>query len=421
MSSRFKLLLSDVKSTRGRSVILLILLPFSLPLPIVVSSVLIILLLINSLLSAEFPRALKAAFRYKPFLLLIALYLIEVVGMLYTSDLSHGSFILTKKLPLIILPLVVFTLPSLASADVHKVLKSFLAACAVPSVYLLASAAYRSIIDSAEGIDSNYFTARLLEPLALHYPYFGLWQAFCFFIAAYFLFFNRQKNSYYKLIYGILMILSFVMILLLTAKMALLAVAAVSVLMLLRFIDLKKYALHAVVAFTVMIGACILLYTQVPFIRARVEQGINYSSFNNIENNRGNYASTRMAPLKCSLDLIGQYWLTGTGTGDAQHAMDACYDKSGLSDLKGFDNHNQYFKYFVTFGITGLLLFLGVLLSSFIKAFREKDFLYTAFIGVFAVCSLTECLLEVNKGIIFFALFSSVLAFYARQRQTADR
>ena len=414
--------LNFLKDRKQRGTLLLQLLAFFLPLPILVSSVLIILLLINSIVSVELFRLLKNAFKYKLFLLLIALYLIEVVGMLYTSDQSYGIFILTKKLPLLILPLAVFTLPSLTRIDLHRILKSFLATSTAASVGLLLFAVYRNITDSAAtGINPDYFTARLLEPLGLHYPYFGLWQAFCFFISAYFLFFVRSSKKYAKLLYALLMILSFTVVLLLTAKMALLAVFVVSVLIMLTFIDLKKYAFHAILAFTVMIGTCILLYTQVPFIRARVEQGINYSSFNNIENNRGNYASTRMAPLKCSLELIGQYWLTGTGTGDSQHAMDACYERSGLSDLKGFDTHNQYFKYFVAFGIAGFLLFTANLLVPFIKAFREKNFIYMAFLGVFASCSLTEHLLEVNKGIVFFALFSSVLAFYTQQKQIAVR
>lgn len=410
------------KDRKQRTILLLQLLVCSLPLPVAVSSALIILLLLNSLLSIDVHRSLKHAFGRTMFLFLMSFYLIEIVGMLYTSDLSNGLFVLTKKLPLIILPLSIFTLPAITSADIYKILKSFLAACSITSLGLLLFAFYASITNPAiKGIDSNYFTGRLLEPMNLHYPYFGLWEAFCFFISAYFFFYTKDGRKYTKLIYALLMIFSFTVILLLTAKMALLAIFTMAVLIVLRFIDLRKYTLHAVIVFAVMIGTCALLYTQVPFIRARVEQGINYSSFNNIENNKGNYASTRMAPLKCSLDLIGQYWLTGTGTGDAQHAMDACYERSGLSELKGFDNHNQYFKYFVTFGIVGLLLFLGFLLSSFRIAFRKKDFLLITFIGVFAVCSLTECLLEVNKGIVFFALFSSVLTFHAQQKSISRK
>jgi hypothetical protein len=59
-------------------------------------------------------------------------------------------------------------------------------------------------------------------------------------------------------------------------------------------------------------------------------------------------------------------------------------------------------------GIIGLLIYLYVLYFSFLKASKRKDFLFLSFLILISVVSISENILDVNKGIFFYSFFLSV-------------
>jgi hypothetical protein len=119
-----------------------------------------------------------------------------------------------------------------------------------------------------------------------------------------------------------------------------------------------------------------------------------------------------MGPLKCALEIIEKNWLLGVGTGDQTYEMTNCYYRNGLDKLLQFNSHNQYLEYFMTFGITGLFLFLLCLLLPMKLAFNLKFYLYFSFLLLFFLCNTTENMMSRNKGVVFYAFFNSLLACY---------
>jgi hypothetical protein len=76
-----------------------------------------------------------------------------------------------------------------------------------------------------------------------------------------------------------------------------------------------------------------------------------------------------------------------------------------------YNFHNQYMETMMDFGIIGLFLLLMVYFQNIKSAFLNSNYLYLAFIILIGFSSLTESILERNKGIVFFAFFSNILLF----------
>jgi hypothetical protein len=58
-------------------------------------------------------------------------------------------------------------------------------------------------------------------------------------------------------------------------------------------------------------------------------------------------------------------------------------------------------------GIFGLLIYLIVLCYAFVQSIRKKDFLFFSFLLLIATVSVSENILDVNKGIFFYSFFLS--------------
>lgn len=79
--------------------------------------------------------------------------------------------------------------------------------------------------------------------------------------------------------------------------------------------------------------------------------------------------------------------------------------------------HNQYLSFWLKSGIWGLLIYLATLAFGFKQALKSNDLLFFSFMLLIAVVSFAENLLDVDKGIIFYAFFFSFF-FYSDQPKT---
>jgi O-antigen ligase len=107
--------------------------------------------------------------------------------------------------------------------------------------------------------------------------------------------------------------------------------------------------------------------------------------------------------------------LIGVGPGDTQDELQKCYqldeDKNWAllyrPDFQ-YNAHSQYLQTFIDLGIVGLLLFLATLVVAAFIAIKHYDYLFLSFVVLFSFACLTESMLELNKGIVFFSFFISL-------------
>jgi hypothetical protein len=101
-------------------------LAFGMMLGAVPTSVPQFILLGNWLLEMDFGRKWRELRNNKLFWVLISLYLVHIIGLIYTNDMNDGLKDIRIKLPLFILPLVFFTTRPFSKNEFHFLLYCFL-------------------------------------------------------------------------------------------------------------------------------------------------------------------------------------------------------------------------------------------------------------------------------------------------------
>lgn len=127
----------------------------------------------------------------------------------------------------------------------------------------------------------------------------------------------------------------------------------------------------------------------------------------------GGSTNPRMARWHVVTTLIKQEPLIGHGSGSEVPMLHDAFFKVKLYSafLAGLNSHNQYLSFLVKSGIWGLLVYLLTLGYGFKIAFKKKDLVFISFMLVIAVVSLSENVLDADKGVMFYSFFFTFLLF----------
>ncbi|MCO5724233.1 O-antigen ligase family protein [Robiginitalea marina] len=103
-------------------------------------------------------------------------------------------------------------------------------------------------------------------------------------------------------------------------------------------------------------------------------------------------------------------YLFGYGIGDVQHYLDYYYMYYGLAPswFEGYNLHNQYLQYLITYGIVGFCLFIAYLLISYRNALITRNRLHLYFLILISGIFIFECLLSRNKGLAIFIFLNTI-------------
>ncbi|MEO8150011.1 MAG: O-antigen ligase family protein [Bacteroidia bacterium] len=112
----------------------LFLLVTGLPLSMFLMSVSQFVLIGSWLIDGDYKNKLRRFFTNKVCLSLCAFYVIHLVGLFYTTDFDYAMRDLRIKLPLVILPLIIFTSTPLSFQKFIMVMKVFVLACLISSL-----------------------------------------------------------------------------------------------------------------------------------------------------------------------------------------------------------------------------------------------------------------------------------------------
>ncbi|MDX9751806.1 MAG: O-antigen ligase family protein, partial [Flavobacteriales bacterium] len=119
----------------------------------------------------------------------------------------------------------------------------------------------------------------------------------------------------------------------------------------------------------------------------------------------------RLVAWACSIDRLRHAPL-GAGTGDIKHALMDCYHERGAEQaaMRNLNSHSQFLQGAVALGWPGLVLTVLLALVPIVCAWRRRHLPMLAFMGLFVVNAAVESVLEVQAGVVFFALFLGLLA-----------
>lgn len=121
---------------------------------------------------------------------------------------------------------------------------------------------------------------------------------------------------------------------------------------------------------------------------------------------------------------VTQLWednriITGIGTGDSQNYLNNVYKRRHLDQYgyEGFDAHNQWIMTLLQFGIIGVVGLASIFISGLWVSLKDGNINWQFFAIVIFAFTLSESVLESNKGIVFFALFFCLLSKPATLRK----
>jgi len=413
----------------------------TLPFSIKICHAAFILFLVNWLCEGNWREKFLIIKKNILILLIIGLFAIELSSSLFSS--APGAAGVEKKIFLFLLPIALATSSvKLTSRDIFTIFYSFVFSCFVCSVICIVNALYQinllegGLASTANLTYLNSSSFRTLNPdaseswlslsyialasgIGIHPTYFSLYLAF----AITFLLFQLDENSFgFKLISWFLITYFSFFIVFLSSRIMILSVVMIFGIAIVQSMLRKETRQRAVALWGISIMFGVLLYFN-PVSRYRNFQEIPHS-FLNVQSN--NYYKNS-AEIRASLWWLGlksyehvnPIW--GTGTDDVNETMKQASDRYNIKNsLDSYDPHNQFLFTMVGSGIIGLGIFMALISYSIYFAAIQHNYLFMAFMVLFSFLCTTESALELQKGIAFFAIFFSLLAFTAKPIQLRD-
>lgn len=93
-----------------------------------------IILVANWLLEGNFKKKFTEFFSNKTALVITSLFLLHIIGLIYTTDFSYAFKDLRTKLPMLVIPLIIVTSERMGGKMFHNFLLIFIAACFVSTL-----------------------------------------------------------------------------------------------------------------------------------------------------------------------------------------------------------------------------------------------------------------------------------------------
>jgi O-antigen ligase len=366
---------------------------FTLPLNKSLLPLLIVTTVIIWLLEGNFKEKLYAI-KSKLFLQAILLYLLHVLGMLYTTNLKAGSFELEQKLSLLILPIIFF---SETKTDIKQsiiILKSFVLGCILAGVICMANAGFRFYISGE--MESFFYTQ--FSPI-MHTSYFAMYLCFAIILIV----FNNgvMQNRVLKVTTLLFLML---LIVLSSSKSGLFSLALILMAKFIYEIIIKQRYVRVLVFSSLILIVSITGYFAFPKAFERVKEFKQSLSTSKSEVNTN---TSRIAIWKLAINIISNNYLFGVGTGDVKDALNNEYKKQTIAELgeKKLNAHNQYLQTFIALGIPGILSLLTLLSFIAYHTWINRMLDGTLLTIIIAFNLLFESMLETQAGVIFITFF----------------
>ncbi|MFT6815151.1 MAG: O-antigen ligase [Sphingobacteriales bacterium] len=398
---------------------------FTLPFDTRITNFLAIVLTIFSIINAK--NFVKLSKETKIFIILSVTYFcLYLIGLIYTSSLNEGIKLIETKLG-ILLFLFVFTLCYKNQKQTfHSLLQIYIIGTSIVLVVCVISAFWSNyLFNNLEELKTSYFSNhRLGAVFGLHASYISLHIILSIFSAMWLSLYEKVLQQKHALI------LTFVFslfLLLFSARMEIISFLILSACTGIFYI-VKGYVSKKWVTLTILIlGISSIFLLSNSYFSDRFKQVFTIDTNSLIGTSNENGVTQRVFIWKKAINLIKEKPLIGYGLGDGQKELTKIYDLqiqntdssevaiiTALNGFKkvNFNAHCQYLEVTLSLGFIGLLSLLSLFFYPFYLAWTKKEPFYMLFIVFFAMCCLTESMLNRQSGVFFFSIFNSLFFVY---------
>lgn len=341
----------------------------------------------------------------------VALYLLTMAGTLHSAISADAWREWEHQLALLLFPLIIWFSRLNWQWYRPRLLKAFAFSCLFTAVYLYGVTLY-DIYSHKEPLSAlftkphmnHYFS----HPIGLHATYYAAYLGLSVVVFADRLF-RRPAGTLVKLGYCLAMSLCLFAIFQLASR-AVCIVVAVIVNLLIPIYMVKGGLRWRVVA---AILSLTLMSLMVVWRNNHLHSRYLVQLKQDLRSDTGAILDPepRMARWQCAWELIRESPWIGYGTGEEVRRLKERYYAHHLmiSYTLGLNAHNQFLSFWLKTGIFGMLIYSSALLLAFREAWRRRDIYLMAFVLIISCISLSENILDVNKGIFFFSMFFVLL------------
>lgn len=368
----------------------------------IMSTICIVLLFVNSFfLIKKVNDGIKITNRY--FLTIALLYVVYIIGIFNSENISAANFDVQLKLSLIVLPIVFLLAPKLSASELKKIFYCFTAGCFISSVACLSIAAKRYI---SEG--SGVFFYNSLS-FFLHPSYFAMYITLAVSFLLYEIFIEHASL---RLTWIRIVLISYFLgfLFLLSSKAGLITMS----LILFGTLIISYLRSGDKLLLGIMGGAVGGLLLFIFFMPGNMNRYLSFAkiiSHDKVAVDTGESTSERFYVWKNGWQLIKQHPVLGYGTGDVKDVLVNQYEKNGFvfGVERKLNAHNQFMQTMLAIGMAGIALLLFCLIFPIGLFKNTGSFIGFVFLIIVAINFMVESMLETQAGVVFFALFYSIL------------
>jgi len=394
----------------------LVLFVVSLPFDRFYSHLLLVSLAVHTLIHFD-KSNVKPVFTLRT-LALQSVVFVTLISTIYTINLKQAFVEWQLAIPILVFPLLFCINPLDLKKYRGRLLFIFALGCTATIVYLYIDAfitilhysmPWRAIISPA------FTNHNFSEPIDMHATFFSLQVAIALiYLLSELITQKLSQNS--KLLYSICCLILAAGIIQLSSK------SVFATLFLVINIAIPYFLLHGSRRRRfVMITASISCFVVIGIFNSRTfhDRYLGELKEDLSPSFAGQTVEPRLERWKIASTLIAQSPIIGHGAGSEIELLGEQYfnKKFYNSYLHRLNAHNEYLSFLIKSGVWGLAVYLATLVFGFKKAVRKNDVVFFSFMLLLAIVSLSENILDADKGMIFFSFFFCFFVFSSDQQE----
>ena len=386
-----------------------ILLCFILPVFQKLAPILIILWAVTFLFFGVNKSFFKNIFKNKNSVAALLFFIIHVVALLYTENMSSGVFDVESKLSFLIFPVIMSSsIYYYTERVVDNYLKAFVLGNILATLYCLYLAFYKWIFLDAP---FQYFTYVDLSEI-MHPTYFAMYLSFAILISIYLINKSGKKLPLYRGVLIFCIILFSVMIYLLSSKGGILTLFVLTLYFIFHFIKNKKLLILYLAGIVVAFLFFAITNSRVSHFTNKAVETLTLK----LESDKAvvnNSTEKRIHIWRSGLSLAKENWLFGVSAGDLKYDLSDKYyatlEENNNEEIY-FNAHNQYLETFIAVGVFGfLILIYWLIYPVFYNTLNNNRVLILGMFIILFINFIFESILNRQEGIVFTVFFWTLL------------
>ena len=383
-------------------------------LPIKVSNVALLALLFFWIVTGRYRYAIKQLWAKKLMFLLVAFYLLHLIGLFYSDNLPVAYKELERKIPLLLLPIVISSFKNENfSGERRQLFDFYIRVTWIMCLFLVLYALYRYAMGGGSEV---FYFKEFTQIIGVNPIYLAMYLLFAFGIYFYELNPRNRREDWVKK--GLIYAGTLITLMCISSKTGLFVFVLLS--LDIAFRQMKN--LNPLIRAGIAVGVFWIVIQAVnyfPVTKERISDLISSDWTAVWQDDYTKDATTftgftlRISFWRVTLENLSEDNLLfqGVGTGDCLDYINKAYEKAGLiaAGYTDFNLHNAFMEVILEFGMAGLVFYLVIWGWIAIIAIRVKEKALMLLLVIFVFFSMTESILYVNKGLAFFSFWVSLL------------